>query len=207
MFIFERLSLMALSTSFASFQRESAYVDLRCSYLPVTSASMWTNLPVAFVILLLLRRLSFNYEIRWSPDYHPDCCIHNRRPVVHQLAPDGPLLSWDLEKHPKRQGSWRAGISAPAVEAAVDALTKAIVREWVTNLWYRLVTPDEVSFSLFYLFRLEKLVTPPLSEVPFVLANGQSAKDWFCLSAVLYCQIVFSQFNRFSLRLIPNRHG
>ncbi|GAQ83243.1 PX domain containing protein [Klebsormidium nitens] len=111
--------------------------------LSLTSASMWANLPVAFVILLLLRRLSFNYEIRWSPDYHPDCCIHNQWPVVHQLAPDGPLLSFDLQKHPKRLGNWKVGINAPAVEAAVDALTKAIVKEWVTNLWYRLVTPDE----------------------------------------------------------------
>ena len=108
---------------------------------------MWSNLPVAFAILLLLRRLSFNYEIRWSPEYHPDCCIHNRKPVVHQLAPKGPLLSADLRKHPKRQESWRAGINAPAVEAAIDSFTRAVVNEWVTNLWYRLVTPDEVRLS------------------------------------------------------------
>lgn len=40
-------------------------------------------------------------------------------------------------------GRWRHNINSPAVEAAVDELTRCVINEWVTNLWYSSITPDQ----------------------------------------------------------------
>jgi sorting nexin-13 len=38
---------------------------------------------------------------------------------------------------------WRHSFDSPIVEEAVDELTRCVVNEWVTNLWYSAITPDE----------------------------------------------------------------
>lgn len=38
---------------------------------------------------------------------------------------------------------WRHNIDSPSVEVAVDELTKCLIDEWVTNLWYSSLTPDQ----------------------------------------------------------------
>jgi hypothetical protein len=38
---------------------------------------------------------------------------------------------------------WRRIIDSPVVEEAVDELTRAVIHEFVTGLWFSLITPDQ----------------------------------------------------------------
>ena len=38
---------------------------------------------------------------------------------------------------------WRRIINSPAVEEAVDGLSRAVVDEFITDLWYSSITPDQ----------------------------------------------------------------
>lgn len=38
---------------------------------------------------------------------------------------------------------WSGSFDSSAVETAVDELTKSVVDEWITNLWYSAITSDQ----------------------------------------------------------------
>lgn len=40
-------------------------------------------------------------------------------------------------------GRWRRIIDSPVVEEAVDQLTRCVIDEFVTSLWYSSITPDQ----------------------------------------------------------------
>lgn len=103
--------------------------------MSLTSSSVWINLPVAILVLAALRRLSFEVEIRWKLFESERSTTSN----LHQLGIHDPLLS---EASHAVVNRWRHQFDSPVVEAAVDDLTKGIIDEWVTNLWYSSVTPD-----------------------------------------------------------------
>lgn len=118
-----------------------AIVALTLAYvMSLTSSSVWINLPIAILFLAALRRVSFEIEVRWKPrsTEHPPPLLPqlNRR----QLSSHDPLLS---EASRAAANRWRHHFDSPAVEAAVDELTRSLIAEWVTNLWYSSVTPDQ----------------------------------------------------------------
>lgn len=108
--------------------------------MSLTSSSVWINLPIAILLLAALRRVSFAIEIRWKVP-----TIENSTPRLphlqrRQLSSHDPLLS---EASQTAANRWRHSFDSPAVEAAVDELTRKLIDEWVTNLWYSSVTPDQ----------------------------------------------------------------
>ncbi|KAF8393368.1 hypothetical protein HHK36_021611 [Tetracentron sinense] len=102
--------------------------------LDVTSSSVWVNLPAAASLIILLRYLSLDFDIRMRAAAYnskPSSASHpsQKKPL------EGPKVV--LEKT-----SWRRKVNSPVVEAAIDQFTRHLASEWVTDLWYSRVTPD-----------------------------------------------------------------
>ncbi|KAH9300580.1 hypothetical protein KI387_012163 [Taxus chinensis] len=108
------------------------------SYLmSLTSSSVWINMPAAVLVIILIRYISYDLDARRR--------IGGQGPassVNHLPQNQAPLVNAPSPSHPKHIG-WRQKVDSPVVEAAIDQLTRHLVSEWMTNLWYRKVTPDQ----------------------------------------------------------------
>ncbi|CAM6069457.1 unnamed protein product, partial [Sphagnum tenellum] len=106
-------------------------------FMSLTSSSIWINIPIAVLFLAVVRRLSFEVEIRRRPPEGPPPTRPQLRPQLH---PNDPAVLSAPSNFVRNR--WRHNIDSPSIEAAVDDLTKSVVDEWVTNLWYASLTPD-----------------------------------------------------------------
>lgn len=106
-------------------------------FLSLTSRWVWLNIPISFLIISVLRYLSLEVE------------IHRRVPTICQPSYLSYLQSRQLSPHdplpfPARDKmKWKRNIDSPVVEVAVDEFTRKIVQEFVTDLWYSSITPDQ----------------------------------------------------------------
>ncbi|KAK9148828.1 hypothetical protein Scep_007585 [Stephania cephalantha] len=106
------------------------------SYLmSLTSSSVLVNLPAAASLILLLRYISFDLDVRRK------AAAYNNKP-----APNSRIAKKTQEVYKVlavENSSWRIKVSSPVVEAAIDQFTRHLVSEWVTDLWYSRLTPDK----------------------------------------------------------------
>ncbi|XP_052880490.1 uncharacterized protein LOC108467257 isoform X2 [Gossypium arboreum] len=104
------------------------------SYLmSLTSSSVLVNLPAAASLIILLRYISIDYEMRRN------AAVYNRKSAsMSSLTPKQP------PEHPKvvYPSDWRRKVNSPIVEDAIDHFTRHLISEWVTDLWYSRLTPD-----------------------------------------------------------------
>eukprot|EP00250_Pteridium_aquilinum_P011928 c20397_g1_i1 orf=299-3499(-) len=105
--------------------------------LSLTSNSMWLNIPIAMLVLATVGYLSFDLEIRKrvGARHAPSHLSHL---LKHQLSPEDPRLS-----SPPVSTRWRRKIESPVVEASIDDFTRRIVQEFVTDLWFSALSPDQ----------------------------------------------------------------
>lgn len=99
----------------------------------VTSSSVLINLPAAAFLIIILRYFSLDFEMRRK------AAAYNSKPssenINSQRKHEGPKLLI-------KRSDWRKKVNSPVVEDAMDQLTRHIVSEWVTDLWYSRITPD-----------------------------------------------------------------
>lgn len=106
-------------------------------FLSLTSRWVWLNIPISFLIISVLRYLSLEVE------------IHRRGPTICQPSHLSYLQSRQLSPHDpllfpaRNKMKWKRNIDSPVVEVAVDEFTRKIVQEFVTDLWYSSITPDQ----------------------------------------------------------------
>ncbi|KAK9109018.1 hypothetical protein Sjap_017078 [Stephania japonica] len=105
-------------------------------FLSHTSKSMWTNIPIAVLLLSLFRIFSQEVELRWRarPIRKSTILSHLEK---KQLSVDDPLLSTaptSLE--------WKREIGSPLVESAVNDFLDKVLQDFVVDLWYSEITPD-----------------------------------------------------------------
>ncbi|KAF8407046.1 hypothetical protein HHK36_006171 [Tetracentron sinense] len=101
----------------------------------VTSSSVWVNLPVAGSLIIVLRYLSLDFDMRRR------AAAYNSKPsLANHLSKKKPL---EGPKVVLEKNSWRRKVNSPVVEAAIDQFTRHLVSEWVTDLWYSRITPDK----------------------------------------------------------------
>ncbi|KAK9136209.1 hypothetical protein Syun_015539 [Stephania yunnanensis] len=105
-------------------------------FLSHTSKSMWTNIPIAVLLLSVFRILSQEVELRWKarPIRKSTILSHLEK---KQLSVDDPLLSTapiSLE--------WKRDIGSPLVESAVNDFLDKVLQDFVVELWYSEITPD-----------------------------------------------------------------
>ncbi|CAK9174605.1 unnamed protein product [Ilex paraguariensis] len=105
------------------------------SYLmSLTSSSVLVNLPAAAFLIVILRYLSLDFDMR-------------RKVAAYQSKPSSASLSSQRKplEGPKvviDKSDWRRKVNSPVVEDAIDQFSRHLISEWVTDLWYSRITPD-----------------------------------------------------------------
>lgn len=100
----------------------------------MTSSSVWVNLPAAASLIVILRYLSLDLDMRRKA-----AAYNNKSSSANTLSQKKPL------ERPKlvEKSEWRKKVNSPVVEDAIDHLIRHLVSEWVTDLWYSRLTPDK----------------------------------------------------------------
>lgn len=106
-------------------------------FLSHTSKSMWTNLPLAILILAALRYLSYEVEFHWRNPQVPKPTYLSRL-GKKQLSRNDSRLSTTMFL-----SKWRKKIDSPSVEAAIGEFIDKILKDFVVDLWYSSITPDK----------------------------------------------------------------
>ncbi|KAL5714439.1 hypothetical protein ACHQM5_016403 [Ranunculus cassubicifolius] len=106
-------------------------------FLSHTSKSMWTNLPIAILLLCALRVLSHKVDFHWRvrPVLRQTYLSHLEK---KQLSVDDPRLSNGPSSSKRKRR-----IDSPIVEAAVNEFISKILQDFVSDLWYSTITPDK----------------------------------------------------------------
>ncbi|KAJ8479078.1 hypothetical protein OPV22_022805 [Ensete ventricosum] len=120
-------------------------------FLSHTSKSMWTNIPISFIILVAFRFFSYEVELRWRK--HP---VSKQTYLSHlikkQLHLEDSRLSTVLPT-----SRWKRKIESPLVEAAIKEFINKILQDFVIDLWYSSITPDKEAPELIHSIILDVL--------------------------------------------------
>ncbi|KAG5026038.1 hypothetical protein JHK86_021952 [Glycine max] len=105
------------------------------SYLmSLTSSSVWVNLPAAASLIIILRYLSLDFEMKRKA-----AAYNNKAGSTNVQSSKKPV-----ENHKViAKFEWRTKVNSPVVEDAIDNFTRHLISEWVTDLWYSRLTPDK----------------------------------------------------------------
>lgn len=119
-----------------------------------TSKSMWMNVPIAVLLVSVLRMLLNEVEFHWKHQ--------NVRPQTYlshlekkQLSLNDTRLSTSLPP-PKRKRK----IDAPLVEAAMEDFVNKLLHDYVIDLWYSDITPDKEAPEL-----IHRVIMDALAEI------------------------------------------
>ncbi|KZV56103.1 hypothetical protein F511_06120 [Dorcoceras hygrometricum] len=104
------------------------------SYLmSLTSSSVIVNLPVATFLLITLRYLSLDLDMRRKAATYKSKPTSANNSTWRKPFEDLTVTGRD---------NWKHKVNSPVVEEAIGQFTGHIVSEWVTDLWYCRITPD-----------------------------------------------------------------
>ncbi|CAL9058748.1 unnamed protein product [Musa banksii] len=106
-------------------------------FLSHTSKSMWTNVPISFLILVAFRFFSYEVELRWRMRPVPKQTYLSHL-IKKQLRLEDSRLSTALPT-----SRWKRKIESPLVEAAIKEFINKILQDFVLDLWYSSITPDK----------------------------------------------------------------
>uniref|UniRef100_A0A5B6ZWC0 Sorting nexin-13 n=1 Tax=Davidia involucrata TaxID=16924 RepID=A0A5B6ZWC0_DAVIN len=105
------------------------------SYLmSLTSSSVWVNLPAAASLIIILRYLSLDFDMRRK------AAAYNSKPSSSNISSQ--KKTFEGPKVIVGKSDWRRKVNSPVVEDAIDQFTRHLVSEWVIDLWYSRITPD-----------------------------------------------------------------
>ncbi|XP_028777081.1 uncharacterized protein LOC114733751 isoform X2 [Neltuma alba] len=106
-------------------------------FLTHTSKSMWMNVPISILLVSALRILLNKVEFRWKvkPPRSQTYLSHLEK---RQFSPNDPHLST-----PPPPAKWKRKIDSPVVEAAASDFIDKILKDFVIDLWYSDITPDQ----------------------------------------------------------------
>ncbi|KAJ7951771.1 Phox-associated domain,Sorting nexin [Quillaja saponaria] len=102
--------------------------------MSLTSSSVWVNLPAAASLIIILRYFSLDFDMK--------------KKAAAYNSKSGSTQTQSSQKPPEfpeviKKFNWREKVNSPVVEDAIDHFTRHLVSEWVTDLWYSRLTPDE----------------------------------------------------------------
>nr|XP_009379828.1 PREDICTED: uncharacterized protein LOC103968372 isoform X1 [Musa acuminata subsp. malaccensis] len=106
-------------------------------FLSHTSKSMWTNVPISFLILVAFRFFSYEVELHWRMRPVPKQTYLSHL-IKKQLRLEDSRLSTALPT-----SRWKRKIESPLVEAAIKEFINKILQDFVLDLWYSSITPDK----------------------------------------------------------------
>ncbi|KAK1264699.1 hypothetical protein QJS04_geneDACA023595 [Acorus gramineus] len=104
------------------------------SYLmSLTSSSVWVNLPAAASLIVFLRYISLDIDMRRRT------VVGDKKSSASDLSQKKSIVEVDYSHE---TSDWRRKVNSP-VEAAMDQFTRHLISEWVADLWYSRITPDK----------------------------------------------------------------
>ncbi|KAK4395252.1 hypothetical protein Sango_1679500 [Sesamum angolense] len=105
------------------------------SYLmSLTSPSVLVNLPAALFLIIILRYMSLDFDMRRKA-----ATYKGKQTSPNSSSERKPLEGFRILA---KRSDWKRKVNSPVVEDAIDQFTRHIVSEWVTDLWYSRITPD-----------------------------------------------------------------
>ncbi|PIM98947.1 Intermediate filament-like protein [Handroanthus impetiginosus] len=105
------------------------------SYLmSLTSPSVLVNLPAALFLIIILRYLSLDFDMRRK------AATYKGKPTSTNSS--SKIKPFEHMRVTAERSDWKQKVNSPTVEDAIDQFTRHIVSEWVTDLWYSRITPD-----------------------------------------------------------------
>ncbi|KAL9156908.1 hypothetical protein ABFS82_09G110900 [Erythranthe guttata] len=105
------------------------------SYLmSLTSASVLVNLPAALSLIIIMRYMSLDFDMRRKA-----ATYKGKQISANSSSENKPFEV--LRVLPERS-DWKHKVNSPIVEDAINKFNSHIVSEWVTGLWYSRITPD-----------------------------------------------------------------
>ncbi|KAM5549099.1 hypothetical protein ABKV19_000493 [Rosa sericea] len=107
-------------------------------FLTHTSKSMWMNLPIAILLVAVLRMLLNELEFHWKVQKPVRPKSYLSHLEKKQLSVNDSRLSTSLPP-PK----WKRKIGSPIVEDAMKDFIDKILKDFVIDLWYSDITPDK----------------------------------------------------------------
>lgn len=99
---------------------------------------MWMNLPIAILLVAVLRMLLNEVEFRWKAPKPVRPKTYLAHLEKKQLSVNDSRLSTSLPP-PK----WKRKIGSPIVEEAMKDFIDKILKDFVIDLWYSDITPDK----------------------------------------------------------------
>lgn len=112
------------------------FIIVFAKFLSLTSNSVLFNIPLSILIISVLRYFSLEVEIRRRvpvrQESHLSHFHHRQESHIDRL-----LLPPPISK------KWKRKIDSPVIATAVEEFTRSIVQEFITDLWYSSITPDQ----------------------------------------------------------------
>ncbi|XP_065866048.1 uncharacterized protein [Euphorbia lathyris] len=125
--------------------------------MSLTSSSVWVNLPAAASLIILLRYFSLDYEMRRK------AATYNNKPSSTNTVSQN---NTSENNRVVEKSDWKTKVNSPVVEGAIDHFTRHLVSEFVTDLWYSRLTPDQQGPE-----ELVQIVNGVLGEISIRLRN------------------------------------
>ncbi|KAF7814262.1 Sorting nexin-16 [Senna tora] len=102
--------------------------------VPLTSSSVWVNLPAAASLIIILRYLSLDFDMKRK------AAVYNNKPGSGDVQSSKKPIEFSKVV---ARSDWREKVNSPVVEDAIDHFSRHLISEWVTDLWYSRLTPDK----------------------------------------------------------------
>lgn len=100
----------------------------------MTSPSVLVNLPAALFLIIALRYMSLDLDMRRK------AATYKGKVTTGNISSERkPLAS---PRVPIDRSDWKHKVNSPVVEEAIEKFNSHIISEWVTDLWYSRITPD-----------------------------------------------------------------
>ncbi|WCJ40753.1 Phox-associated domain Phox-like Sorting nexin C-terminal [Euphorbia peplus] len=125
--------------------------------MSLTSSSVWVNLPAAASLIILLRYFSLDYEMRRK------AATYNNKPSSTNTVSQN---NTSENSRVAEKSDWKTKVKSPVVEDAIDHFTRHLVSEFVTDMWYSRLTPDQQGPE-----ELVQIVNGVLGEISVRLRN------------------------------------
>lgn len=113
------------------------FIIVLANFLSLTSNSVLFNIPISILIISVVRYFSLGVEIRRRrvPVLQDSHFSHFRHRQVSHIDP--------LLLPPTVSKKWKRRIDSPVIAEAVEEFTGNIVQEFISDLWYSSITPDQ----------------------------------------------------------------
>lgn len=150
---------------------------------------MWMNIPIAVLLFsglrVLLNEVEFHWKVRKGPQLTYLSHLEKKQLSIH----DSRLST--LPPPPK----WKRKIDSPIVEAAIQDFVNKLMQDFVVDLWYSSITPDQEAPELIRGVIMDALgeVSGRVKEINLVDLLTRFLPPLLLISFLIFCFFFFEE--------------